>query len=70
MTAVRQSATGQLEGWILAQMIENIAVLIATADRKNAGADDGAERMRHPLRITLVRKQPGKPFDDPDTFLR
>ena len=50
-------------------MIEIITVLIATADRKNPGADDAAERMRHPLRIALVGKQLGKPVDDPDTFL-
>jgi len=51
-------------------MIEIIAILIAATDRKDAGADDAAERVYHPLRITLVRKQPGKPVDDPDTLLR
>ena len=70
MTAVRQSATGQLESRILAQMIKIIVILIATADRKNTGADDAAERMRHPFRITLVWKQTAKPFDDPNTLLR
>ena len=70
MPAVRPSAAGQFEGWILTQMVEIIAVFIAAADRENASTDDAAERMCHPVWITLVREQTGKPFDDPDTLLR
>jgi len=70
MAAVRQSATGQLESWILAQMIEVIAVLIPAANRENPSTNDAAKGMRHSLRGALIRKQPSKPVDDPDTFLR
>jgi hypothetical protein len=51
-------------------VIEVIAIFIAAADRENAGTKDAIERMRHPFLFTLVRKQPGKAFDDPDTLLR
>ena len=66
--AVRQPTTGELEGRILAQVIEIIAVLIAAADRENAGPKEAIQRMRYPVLITIVGKQTGKPFDNPDTL--
>lgn len=60
MAAVQQPTTGQLEGWIRAQVIEIIAVLIVAADHKNPGAKGTIERMRYLLLIALLGNQPGK----------
>jgi hypothetical protein len=55
-TAVRHPTTSELEGWVFAQPIKIIAVLMAATDREYARTDNAIERMGHPFRITLVRK--------------
>jgi hypothetical protein len=62
---VRQPPAGELERRIGAQTIQIVGVLIAAADRENAGPDHVSEAVRYPRGIAAVRKDPSEPIGDP-----
>ena len=59
--AVRQSAAGQLESGIGAQVIEIVGILVAAADREDAGPYHVGQRMGDAGRVAPIRDQPGQP---------
>ena len=54
IATVRQAAARQLEPGISAQVIEIVGVFVAAGDRKNAGAQNVVDAVRHQSRIAPV----------------
>jgi hypothetical protein len=68
-TTVRQSSARHLEGRIMAQIVEIIAVGVAARDGENAFTQDIRYRMRDLGRITSVGDQPGQRVDQAKTLV-
>ena len=62
--AVGQAAAGELEGWIGAQMVEVIGILVPAGDGQDACQQDLGQRMQNPARITPVRDHRGELLGD------
>jgi hypothetical protein len=60
-TGVGQAPAGELEGWIGAQPVEIVAVLIAAGNGEDAGAQDIGHDLGDPLRIAPVPDRRGEP---------
>jgi len=67
--AVGQTTAGQLEGGIAAQAVEVVAVLVAAADREQAGADHVGEPVGDARGIAAVGDQLGEAVGDAETAL-
>ena len=67
---VGQTSAGELEGWIGAQGVEIVAILVAAADREDAGPDHVGEAVDDSGRIAAVRDQAGQPLGNPEAPLR
>ena len=63
-TAVRQAATGELEGRIGAQPVEVVAVLIAAGNRQDPGADHVRQPMGDAVLVAGVGNERGKSVGD------
>ena len=57
---IGQSPAGKLEGWILAQMIEVVRILVAAGDGENASAKDTAQRMGDQQGIARISDDGGE----------
>jgi hypothetical protein len=68
--AIRQVATGQLEGGITPQIIEIIGIFVAARDGQDASAQDVRKRMNNPCRVAPIGDLRSKPVGDADASLR
>ncbi len=63
-TRLRQVPAGELERRIRAQRTEVVAILIATRDGEDAGAEHVRDRVRHAGRIAPIRDDARQPLGD------
>ncbi|EIM30940.1 hypothetical protein MicloDRAFT_00004690 [Microvirga lotononidis] len=68
-TRLRQVPAGELERRVSAQRAEVVAILIATRDGEDAGAEHVRDRVRHAGRIAPIGDDARQPLGDPEPAL-
>jgi hypothetical protein len=63
IAAFRQTAARHLEGWVLAQIVQVVAIRVAAGNRKDAGAQNIRHRMRDQSRIAVIGHESGQDID-------
>lgn len=67
--AFGQSAAGHLEGRVVAEIVEIVAIGVTACDREDTATEDIGHRMGDLHRIARIREQPGQSVDQAKTLV-